>query len=614
MYAFNATTLHSDVATAGSAPVLFGLRLVGAIEQTDVAILSGVAVSDVDLDPKNDGLGDYGGTFLLVQGDTLDTVDQFSLVAGPNFSINGPVLLADGRAFASYSVRNGEIEIDFYPSSVAGVTATSALVNEVMQAVRYRNGSDSPAARTSVTVAFGDNSPGGQVAAGTIPIEITAINDDPVNTVPLSQMIPESSDLVFSVSNGNAVFVSDPEATTLEVTIGASHGTLTLAGTNGLTLLSGDGVDDTLMTFRGSANAINAALDGLVFHGTPGYRGQAGLYVRSSDLGGSGLGGTLTDKDVVAITLRPKGDLVGDAGDNDFGGGEEADRFLFQQGGNDHGVGRGGDDLFIFGDQWSAGDSVEGGSGTDTLQLTGDYQLRFGETQIGGIEQLLLIGGPTGTAFDYWLQMGDGNVAAGAQLRVDGRDLVGTETLTFDGSAERDGAYEILGGYGADSLTGGGQDDILIGGNGADTLVGLRGNDRLTGGMGADLLNAGNGLNVFVYASAAESTASKFDTIQGFDRFFDRVDLPFTVRGWTGEIASGALRTASFGSDLGKAVNAALEGHSAVLFTPDSGDYAGRTFVVIDGDGNGTYQAVQDYVIEFAQPVYALEMSSPIFI
>ena len=51
-----------------------------------------------------------------------------------------------------------------------------------------------------------------------------------------------------------------------------------------------------------------------------------------------------------------------------------------------------------------------------------------------------------------------------------------------------------------------------------------------------------------------------------------------------------------------------------MLFTPDAGDFAGRTFVVIDGDGDGNYQAGQDYVLEFIAPVEPLGLSASYFI
>ncbi|HEY0113165.1 MAG TPA: bluetail domain-containing putative surface protein, partial [Allosphingosinicella sp.] len=60
----------------------------------------------------------------------------------------------------------------------------------------------------------------------------------------------------------------------------------------------------------------------------------------------------------------------------------------------------------------------------------------------------------------------------------------------------------------------------------------------------------------------------------------------------------GSLSTASFDSDLEAAMNGTLDASEAVLFTANSGDLAGRLFLVVDENGVSGYQAGQDYVIE----------------
>ena len=59
-----------------------------------------------------------------------------------------------------------------------------------------------------------------------------------------------------------------------------------------------------------------------------------------------------------------------------------------------------------------------------------------------------------------------------------------------------------------------------------------------------------------------------------------------------------------FNSDLSHAADAAHLGkHHAVLFTPDSGDLSGTTFLVIDTNGVAGYQAGADLVIQLVSPV-----------
>ena len=56
-------------------------------------------------------------------------------------------------------------------------------------------------------------------------IKIAAdVNDPPVHTVPGAQSTPQDTPLVFSDSNGNAISVTDPDASTVEVTLTATNG------------------------------------------------------------------------------------------------------------------------------------------------------------------------------------------------------------------------------------------------------------------------------------------------------------------------------------------------------------------------------------------------------
>ena len=65
-------------------------------------------------------------------------------------------------------------------------------------------------------------------------------------------------------------------------------------------MLAGDGTDATL-TFQGTLDSINAALNGLVFTPTTDFRGQAILQIISSDAGG--MGGPQTTMTQMAINV-----------------------------------------------------------------------------------------------------------------------------------------------------------------------------------------------------------------------------------------------------------------------------------------------------------------------
>ena len=136
----------------------------------------------------------------------------------------------------------------------------------------------------------------------------------PLNTVPASQATPPNTNLVFSTGNSNLISIADVDAgsSTVQVTLTATHGTITLSGTSGLSFSfsdgngtgAGDGTTDTTMTFRGTISNINAALNGLTFIPTTSYHGNASLQIVTNDLGNTGSGGALTDDDTVTIAVN----------------------------------------------------------------------------------------------------------------------------------------------------------------------------------------------------------------------------------------------------------------------------------------------------------------------
>jgi Ca2+-binding RTX toxin-like protein len=191
----------------------------------------------------------------------------------------------------------------------------------------------------------------------------------------------------------------------------------------------------------------------------------------------------------------------GNARDNVIVMGAGGDLVVLEQGGLDRVDGGGGNDFLYYGAAFTADDLNEGGDGYDTLGLLGTYDLILSEGSLSGIEKLALYSAgtaPDAVANSYAVRMNDANVAAGAELMVVAASLQANETLTFDGSLETDGRFNVRGGRGSDTITGG------------------HGNDILWGNQGADLLRGGAGNDQFEYRSAPESTAEGADTILDF--------------------------------------------------------------------------------------------------
>lgn len=137
-------------------------------------------------------------------------------------------------------------------------------------------------------------------------------NTAPVNTVPGAQTTVEDTTLVFSSGGGNGISISDASAAgnSMQVTLTATSGTVSLGGMAGLTFTSGDGTSDATMTFTGTIANINNALNGLSFTPTLDFAGAAAVAITTNDLGYSGTGGALSTTTSVTINVTPMNDHV----------------------------------------------------------------------------------------------------------------------------------------------------------------------------------------------------------------------------------------------------------------------------------------------------------------
>src|SRR5205823_1150943 len=170
-----------------------------------------------------------------------------------------------------------------------------------------------------LVVAWDGNGPGD--SAGIFGQYFRSVNDAPEITVPGGQTINEDATLVFSSGNGNLISIDDIDAGhagLLQVTLTATHGTLTLNGTTGLSFTVGDGTADATMTFTGTMANINAALNGLTYAPTADYNGAATVQITTNDLGNTGSGGSLADTDAVSVTINPVNDAPVLAGANNL--------------------------------------------------------------------------------------------------------------------------------------------------------------------------------------------------------------------------------------------------------------------------------------------------------
>ncbi|HEY0085279.1 MAG TPA: calcium-binding protein, partial [Allosphingosinicella sp.] len=187
-----------------------------------------------------------------------------------------------------------------------------------------------------------------------------------------------------------------------------------------------------------------------------------------------------------------------------------------------------GNDYVFAGEAWDDGDSVNGGTGYDTVGFFGGGTYAFEEDDLSEVEQLSFYGGfvvpPSGSA--YSVALDDRNIDAGKKLLVTFQSVAGAVTL--NGASELDGDLSVIGGSAGDTLTGGSGKDRLQGRGGADTLNGGIGNDVLVGGAGSDTLNGGAGKDSFRFENVGESNGvDSMDVIGDFalSNSDERIDL-----------------------------------------------------------------------------------------
>jgi Ca2+-binding RTX toxin-like protein len=271
--------------------------------------------------------------------------------------------------------------------------------------------------------------------------------------------------------------------------------------------------------------------------------------------------------------------IIGSAGTNLLLGLGGSDIFRLEQGGDDAASGGAGNDAFIFGGALTAADHVDGGEGADQLGLQGNYAMRLGPKSLVGIETLALLSGadtrfgdPGTNFYSYDLTTVDANVAAGQQLKVNYNGLRVGENVTFNGSAESDGAFFIFAGKGNDRLTGGAKDDAFyFGAEGQFSAA-----DRIDGGAGRDQLGLRGDYDV-TFGATTITNVESLALLSGQDTRFGGAAPPFTY-----VIATHDDNVAA-GQQL--SVNAAqLRAGETVTF--DGSAESNGTFRILSGQAN----------------------------
>jgi Ca2+-binding RTX toxin-like protein len=309
------------------------------------------------------------------------------------------------------------------------------------------------------------------------------------NTLTFNGSAETGSSLIIKGGAGNDVLTGGAGNDT--VTPGAGNDTVSTGAGNdtvvmGANLTAADqidgGVGTDTVTLAGNYSA------GLIFGAT------TMVNVETLSLG-AGFNYNLTTNDATVTlgqTLTVDASALAAANALTFNGAAETNGFFNIKGGA-------GNDTIAMGGALVATDQINGNAGIDTVTLAGTYAgLTFGATTMTNVENLTL-----GAGFNYNLTTNDATVTSGQTLTVDGSALAVANTLTFNGAAETNGAFNLKGGAGNDVLTTGSGNDTVTPGAGNDTVNTGSGNDTIVMGANltaADQINGGAGTDAVTLA------------------------------------------------------------------------------------------------------------------
>ena len=270
-------SISDDPTNAGSLP-------------SDISVSEDVS-SNVDLSAIDLSDVDHGGGNLTV---TLTTSTGGNLSAS---SGGGVTVVGSGSGILTLT---GTLaNLNMYLDTASNVS--------YLHSTNHLNGNDAD----TINVVVNDNGNTGTGGGtnqnlGTVNVDISAVNDAPLNTVPGTQTVAEETTTAISgISIGDVDAAAGNLTTRLQVSNGALNVTLSgsasiSAGANG----SGD------LTLQGTVTDLNATLTSLTYTGNIDVVGTAAdsLAVTTNDLGNTGSGGGLQDVDNIQIDITTVND------------------------------------------------------------------------------------------------------------------------------------------------------------------------------------------------------------------------------------------------------------------------------------------------------------------
>lgn len=450
VYSSGTVVLSQAVTAVNDAPVVDlngaaagGNNTATYTEQGPTKLLaSGISVVDIDSATLTGATVQITGGFVPLAGDGADYLGISGSGAG---TVNGITY--------SYSALTGVL-------TLSG-SASVAAYEYALSLVTFQSTTNNPG--TSRTITWSVNDGAATSTPVTTTIAVTPV-DDPATASGDTATTSENTTVAIAVlANDSDLDGPPPAVTHIAGQAVAVGGSVTLASGATATLnANGTITYDPNGKFNHLVSPAKAATTGAS-------NSSATDSFTYTLVGGASAGVTVTVNGVDT----PSDWLQGTAGNDAMTGTSLADIFMLQDGGEDGASGGLGNDGFYLGAALSAGDRLDGGTGTDQVGLQGGYGTAgtpyvFDAASFSNIEMLVLLpgndarfGDGAGNNYSYFLKTVDANVASGEQLAVSFNTLRVGENVSFDGSAETDGSFLTFGGLGNDTLIGGQQNDAF---------------------------------------------------------------------------------------------------------------------------------------------------------
>lgn len=468
----NATTLSAS-ANDGSGSVNLGTVNIDITAVNDAPTLTGLpadrtatedAASDLDL-----------SAITLADVDSASITVTLSVGAGTLTAASGGGVSVGGSGTDTLTLTGSPAAITTFLDTLSAVRYTGAA---------NANGNDAD------TVGITVNDGSGSISFGTVNIDITAVNDQPVLTGLAGAIRTVTEDTASNLDLSAATLI-DPDSGNVTLTLTVPAGTLAASSGGGVTV-SGSG-SDTLQ-LSGSAADLNAFLDtvsNITYTGAPNSNfakdGYVTLTINGDDGTGSiGLG-------LVSINITPVVDAPVAADDA-----VTVSETATLQG-----------DLF-----------ADNGHGVD-VNVDTDRRITAVNGQAHDLPALSVITLPSGATLTL---MEDGQFdydPDGVFEHVPlGSSVTDSFTYTLNGGDTATVTVTITGVDNNDRVTGTAVAEVLAGGILNDTLAGLAGGDTLNGGSGIDTVTYGasiSAVNVSLssgYAAGGHAFGDSFISIE----------------------------------------------------------------------------------------------------